>query len=132
MSLFANLRSDRLITQIKSSNEPLGAETLKSVAKLKDLGPGAIDPTIEALADADKNATVALVGESGSGKSVTSLAILGLLPPENSIIHQGSEIRFGGRGCLRRARKRRPTRCRSRQATLSPDGVRAGRVAATH
>jgi serine/threonine-protein kinase len=61
MSLFANLRSDRLITQIKSSNEPLGAETLKAVAKLKDLGPGAIEPVIEALADADKNATVALV-----------------------------------------------------------------------
>ena len=33
--------------------------------------------------DIPKNATVALVGESGSGKSVTSLAILGLLPPEN-------------------------------------------------
>ena len=47
--------------------------------------------------DIPRNATVALVGESGSGKSVTSLAILGLLPPENSIIHKGSEIRFGGR-----------------------------------
>ena len=47
--------------------------------------------------DIPRNATVALVGESGSGKSVTSLAILGLLPAENSIIHQGSEIRFGGR-----------------------------------
>ena len=61
MSFFTNLRSDRLITQIKSSNEPLGQETLKAVAKLKSLGPGAIDPTIQALADADKNATVALV-----------------------------------------------------------------------
>jgi len=47
--------------------------------------------------DIPRNATVALVGESGSGKSVTSLAILGLLPPENSITHKGSEIRFGGR-----------------------------------
>ncbi len=36
--------------------------------------------------DIPRNTTVALVGESGSGKSVTSLAILGLLPPENSII----------------------------------------------
>ncbi|MGC4027498.1 MAG: HEAT repeat domain-containing protein [Steroidobacteraceae bacterium] len=61
MSFFTNLRSDRLITQIKSSSEPLGAETLKSVAKLKGLGPGAIEPVIQALADADKNATVALV-----------------------------------------------------------------------
>jgi peptide/nickel transport system ATP-binding protein len=47
--------------------------------------------------DIPKNATVALVGESGSGKSVTSLAILGLLPPENSIVREGSEILFGGR-----------------------------------
>ena len=47
--------------------------------------------------DIPRNATLALVGESGSGKSVTALAILGLLPPENSIVHQGSEIRYGGR-----------------------------------
>ena len=31
--------------------------------------------------DIPRNTTVALVGESGSGKSVTSLAMLGLLPP---------------------------------------------------
>ena len=47
--------------------------------------------------DIPRNRTVALVGESGSGKSVTSLAILGLLPPENSIIGPGSEIIYGGR-----------------------------------
>jgi serine/threonine-protein kinase len=61
MALFTNLRSDRLIHQIKSTDKPLGEETLKSVAKLKALGPGVITPVIEALADADKNATVALV-----------------------------------------------------------------------
>jgi peptide/nickel transport system ATP-binding protein len=54
--------------------------------------------------DVPRNATVALVGESGSGKSVTSLAILGLLPPENSIIHAGSEIDFGGRNLARLSR----------------------------
>src|SRR5215831_10134091 len=42
--------------------------------------------------DIPRNRTVALVGESGSGKSVTSLAILGLLPPENSIVDPASEI----------------------------------------
>ena len=42
--------------------------------------------------DIPKNCTIALVGESGSGKSVTSLAILGLLPPENSIVDPKSEI----------------------------------------
>jgi peptide/nickel transport system ATP-binding protein len=46
--------------------------------------------------DIPRNSTVALVGESGSGKSVTSLAMLGLLPPENSIIHPASQILYGG------------------------------------
>jgi len=50
--------------------------------------------------DIPRDTTVALVGESGSGKSVTALAILGLLPPENSIIDAGSEIVFGGRNVL--------------------------------
>ncbi len=50
--------------------------------------------------DIPPNATVALVGESGSGKSVTSLAILGLLPPENSIVDPGSEIVYGGRNLV--------------------------------
>ena len=50
--------------------------------------------------DIPKNSTVALVGESGSGKSVTSLAILGLLPPENSIIDPASNILFGGRNIV--------------------------------
>jgi eukaryotic-like serine/threonine-protein kinase len=61
MGFFTNLRSDRLITQIKSTDKPLSEETLKSVASLKSLGTGAIEPVIQALGDADKNATVALV-----------------------------------------------------------------------
>ncbi|HSK25481.1 MAG TPA: ABC transporter ATP-binding protein [Jiangellales bacterium] len=36
--------------------------------------------------------TVGLVGESGSGKSVTSLAIMGLLPPRG--VRVGGEVRF--------------------------------------
>jgi len=50
--------------------------------------------------DVPHNSTTALVGESGSGKSVTSLAILGLLPPENSIIDPRSEIIYGGRNLV--------------------------------
>jgi peptide/nickel transport system ATP-binding protein len=46
------------------------------------------------------NATVALVGESGSGKSVSSLAVMGLLPPETTVIDAGSSIRFDGRELL--------------------------------
>jgi peptide/nickel transport system ATP-binding protein len=50
--------------------------------------------------DLPRNATVALVGESGSGKSVSSLAVMGLLPADTTIIGQGSSIRFGGRELL--------------------------------
>jgi peptide/nickel transport system ATP-binding protein len=50
--------------------------------------------------DIPRDSTVALVGESGSGKSVTSLAMLGLLPPENSIVGPASEILYGGRNLV--------------------------------
>lgn len=47
-----------------------------------------------------KNKTVALVGESGSGKSVTSLAVMGLLPKEQSQIATQSRITFEGKDLL--------------------------------
>ena len=50
--------------------------------------------------DIPANATVALVGESGSGKSVSSLAVMGLLPPENAIVDTQSSILFDGRELL--------------------------------
>src|SRR5580692_1989177 len=61
MSFFTNLRADRLITQIRSTNDLMGAETQKTIAKLKEVGPAAIEPTIAALAESDKHATVAFV-----------------------------------------------------------------------
>ncbi len=61
MSFLSNFRADRLITQIKSSNDILGTETQKSVAKLKELGPNGIEAVLAALPEADKHATVALV-----------------------------------------------------------------------
>ena len=42
--------------------------------------------------------TLGLVGESGCGKSVTSLAIMGLLPPENSMV--SGQVMFEGRDLL--------------------------------
>lgn len=47
-----------------------------------------------------KNKTVALVGESGSGKSVTSLAVMGLLPKGQSQIATQSRITFEGKELL--------------------------------
>jgi peptide/nickel transport system ATP-binding protein len=47
-----------------------------------------------------ENTTVALVGESGSGKSVSSLAVMGLLPAHTTSIAAESQILFGGRDVL--------------------------------
>ncbi|MBJ8441300.1 ABC transporter ATP-binding protein [Acinetobacter junii] len=47
-----------------------------------------------------KNKTVALVGESGSGKSVTSLAVMGLLPKGQSQISEQSQIHFEDKDLL--------------------------------
>ena len=50
--------------------------------------------------------TIGLVGESGCGKSVTSLAVMGLLPARN--VEVSGSVRLDGRG----ARRRRATpRC---------------------
>ncbi|MGK5008819.1 ABC transporter ATP-binding protein [Janthinobacterium sp. MDB2-8] len=58
-----------------------------------------------------RNSTVALVGESGSGKSVSSLAVMGLLPPDNTIIDKQSSIHFGGRDLLQLSIAERRTMC---------------------
>ena len=58
------------------------------------------DETVRAVKslnlDIPKGKTVGLVGESGSGKSVTSLAIMGLIPSPPGRISEG-EILFNGR-----------------------------------
>lgn len=60
--------------------------------------------TVEAIKgisfDVPRDATVALVGESGSGKSVSSLAVMGLLPPDTTIVRAGASVRFDGRELL--------------------------------
>ncbi len=71
--------------------------------------------TVEAVKgisfDVPRNSTVALVGESGSGKSVSSLAVMGLLPPETTIIDPGSRAHFDGRELLALAPAERRALC---------------------
>ncbi|NML63290.1 ABC transporter ATP-binding protein [Massilia sp. RP-1-19] len=50
--------------------------------------------------DVPRNCTVALVGESGSGKSVSSLAVMGLLPAGTALIDPQSRLLFDGRDLL--------------------------------
>jgi HEAT repeat protein/tRNA A-37 threonylcarbamoyl transferase component Bud32 len=61
MSFFTNLRADRLVSDIRSGTGPNDPAVLKAAAKLKDLGPGAIDAVLAAVPEADKNMTLVLV-----------------------------------------------------------------------
>src|ERR1700722_13496384 len=66
MSFFSNFRADRLITEIRSTTNASSPATLKAVAKLKSVGPKALEPIFGALPDADKNATLAFVDVLGA------------------------------------------------------------------
>ncbi|HSY46374.1 MAG TPA: HEAT repeat domain-containing protein [Steroidobacteraceae bacterium] len=61
MSFFSNLRADRLITEIRASTDPASPATQKAVARLKEVGPSAIEAVFAALPEADKSTTMALV-----------------------------------------------------------------------
>jgi len=61
--------------------------------------------------DIPHNRTVALVGESGSGKSVSSLAVMGLLPPQTTLIDGQSSVLFEGREVLHQPVAQRRAMC---------------------
>ncbi len=61
MSFFSNLRADRLVTEIRSSSDPSDTTRQKAIARLKEMGPGAIEAIFAALPDADKASTIAFV-----------------------------------------------------------------------
>ena len=61
MSFFTNLRADRLVTEIRATSEPSDATRQKAIARLKEMGPGAIEAIFAALPDADKASTMAFV-----------------------------------------------------------------------
>ncbi len=59
-------------------------------------GEGGLVPLVEGLSfDLRRGETLAIAGESGSGKSITSLAIMGLLP-QPAVRVTGGSIRLGG------------------------------------
>lgn len=55
--------------------------------------------------DVKKGETLAIVGESGSGKSVTSKAIMRLLPKPQGVIKEGSSIIFEGEDLVNKTEK---------------------------
>jgi peptide/nickel transport system ATP-binding protein len=61
--------------------------------------------------DVPRNATVALVGESGSGKSVSSLAVMGLLPEDTTVIDPSSSILFNGQDLFAMSKRDRRELC---------------------
>lgn len=61
--------------------------------------------------DVPHNRTVALVGESGSGKSVSSLAVMGLLPPQTTLIDRQGSMLFEGREVLHLPAAQRRAMC---------------------
>ncbi|MCE3264200.1 MAG: dipeptide transporter ATP-binding protein [Pseudoduganella sp.] len=73
------------------------------------------DDTVEAVKgvsfDIPHDRTVALVGESGSGKSVSSLAVMGLLPPHTTLIDAHSSVLFEGREVLHQPAAARRAMC---------------------
>ncbi len=86
-------------TAMPSSGEPL--VSVRDLRVSFRLGGDATFDAVKGVSfDIPADSTVALVGESGSGKSVTALSILGLLPPENSIVDPRSRILFGGRNLV--------------------------------
>jgi HEAT repeat protein/tRNA A-37 threonylcarbamoyl transferase component Bud32 len=61
MGFFSTYRADRLIAEVRDSGDPDSPKAREALARLKALGPGAIEPIVATLAGADKRETAALV-----------------------------------------------------------------------
>ena len=61
MSLLGSFRSEQLIQQLISENDPTGPKARKLVAKIKNIGPKVIPKVIDALAMSDKSHTMMFV-----------------------------------------------------------------------
>lgn len=91
MTLTATQRSDA--TPASDATAPLLSVQDLAVSVRTEAG---LQPLIQGISfDLTRGETLALAGESGSGKSITSLAIMGLLPPP-SVRVTGGKISLAG------------------------------------
>ncbi|WP_137937167.1 ABC transporter ATP-binding protein [Chitinivorax sp. B] len=97
-------------------------ETLLEVRDLKvefKLGQGQIFTALKGISfSVPKNSVVALVGESGSGKSVSAMAVMDLLPHDNTLIAPESRLIFEGKNLLGESRQQRRDRCGSQMSMI--------------
>ena len=100
------------------SPTPPAGDTSSAILAIRNLSVevgGAGNRVVRNLSlDVHAGETVCVVGESGSGKSVTSLAVMGLLPPGVLSISAGS-IRVEGEDVATASQRR----LREMRATLS-------------
>jgi peptide/nickel transport system ATP-binding protein len=90
------------VPELQSGGEPPTSEPLLSVTGLevRFLAGGAWHPVVEDVGfHIAAGETLGLVGESGCGKTVSSLAVMGLIPSANGRITAGSVL-FEGRDLL--------------------------------
>ena len=105
MTLVANLASGADVSDVILSVQSL------CVSVRKDQG---LSPLVQNISfDLRRGETLAIAGESGSGKSITSLAIMGLLPPPavrvtgGAIVFNGQDVTQLSEPALRRIRGNR-------------------------
>ncbi len=86
---------------------PAGASAARTVLEVQNLSVGFSGTSVNVVEDVNfsiaEGKTLCLVGESGCGKSVTSLAVMGLLPARAARIPSGS-VRFEGEDLLQLSR----------------------------
>ena len=87
--------------RLKTGTRERPVEPLLSVENLRveiPIGAGLLKPVRDISFDLKKGETLCIVGESGCGKSLTSLALMGLLP--RAARRSGDRLRFAGRDLL--------------------------------
>ncbi len=100
--------SEEVLSTGSHTPDSSGSEPLLSVKDLSVTfglrGKRAVRAVDEVSFDIRPGEHFGLVGESGSGKSVTSLAIMGLLPKRG--VKVGGEVKYAGRSLLDLSKKK--------------------------